>query len=95
MPIIDGHLCLGRPDLVDPDLRLVVEAESHRFHSRREGPRRDCRRYTAFAVAGWRVVRFSWEDVMFRPEYVREQLELLVVRYDERAQPLGVARPTV
>lgn len=65
----------GRPDLVDQERRLVVEAESHSFHSRRGALRRDCRRYTKLVLLGWRVLRFAWEDVMFQPDYVRECLE--------------------
>lgn len=61
----------GRPDLVDEPRRLVVEAESHTFHSRRGALRRDCRRYTKLVLLGWRVLRFAWEDVMFEPDYVR------------------------
>jgi very-short-patch-repair endonuclease len=65
----------GRPDLVDRERRLVVEAESHSFHSRRGALRRDCRRYTKLVLLGWRVLRFAWEDVMFEQGYVRECLE--------------------
>ncbi len=39
---------------------------------------RDCERYNAFAMKGWWVVRFSWEHVMFEPEYVREVLTRMV-----------------
>lgn len=64
----------GRADLVDRERRLVVEAESHSWHSRRGALRRDCRRYTKLVLLGWRVLRFAWEDVMFHPEYVRDCL---------------------
>jgi len=64
----------GRPDLVDRRRRLVVEAESHSWHSRRGALRRDCRRYTKLVLLGWRVLRFAWEDVMFYQDYVRDCL---------------------
>ena len=64
-----------RPDLVDATLGLVVEAESFEFHGRRKALRRDCERYNALVVVGWMVVRFAWEHVMVRPEYVRRVLE--------------------
>lgn len=64
----------GRADLVDRGRRLVVEAESFSFHSRRGDLRRDCRRYTKLVLLGWRVLRFAWEDVMFYPDYVRDCL---------------------
>lgn len=61
---------VGRVDLLDVRLRLIVEAESYEFHGGRREFLRDVRRYTAATRAGWTVLRFCWEDVMFRPEYV-------------------------
>lgn len=75
----------GRPDLVDEDQRLVLEAESHSWHSRRGALRRDCRRYTHLVLLGWRVLRFAWEDVMFEPEYVRDCLVRAVCVASEQA----------
>lgn len=64
----------GRADLADRERRVVVEAESHTWHSRRGALRRDCRRYTKLVLLGWRVLRFAWEDVLFHPDYVRDCL---------------------
>lgn len=71
-----GFRC--RPDLVDAERRIVVEADSYEFHASREALARDCRRYTALVVRGWRVVRFTWREVMFEPDYVRSTLVALV-----------------
>lgn len=76
--LVDDGRWLGRPDLVDERLRLVVEAESFQFHGRRRELERDCARYNAIVLAGWRVLRFSWEQVMFSPGYVRACLEAAV-----------------
>lgn len=57
-------------DLADEHHRLVIEAEGFEFHGTRKGLVRDCRRYTEMAVLGWTVLRFTWEDVMFRPAWV-------------------------
>lgn len=73
--VIKDRTGRGRADLVDRERRLVVECESHSWHSRRGALRRDCRRYTKLVLLGWRVLRFAWEDVMFHPDYVRECLE--------------------
>ncbi len=73
--VIRDHTGRGRADLVDRGRRLVVECESHSWHSRRGALRRDCRRYTKLVLLGWRVLRFAWEDVMFHPDYVRTCLE--------------------
>lgn len=78
----------ARPDLVDPDQRIVVEADSQTWHNaNRSQLRRDCRRYTGLVVRGWLVARFAWEDVMFEAPYVTTELSLLVARAHQRAQP--------
>ena len=64
----------ARPDLVDELRGLILEADSFEWHGSRAALRRDCRRYTAMVVAGWRVLRFAWEDVMHDQEYVRAVL---------------------
>ena len=69
---------LGRADLVDPVLRLVIEAESFEFHGTRRLLKRDCERYNAFVLEGWWVVRFAWEHVMFQPDYVDRVLRGMV-----------------
>ena len=59
-----------RPDLMDARLGLIIEAESFEWHGKRRALERDCVRYNAFARAGYVVLRFSWEQVMFEPAYV-------------------------
>ena len=76
---------LGRPDLVDERLGVVLEADSFAWHGDRAALRRDARRYNRFVVNGWLVLRFSWEDVMFHPDWVREVLVAVVA---ERTQQL-------
>jgi very-short-patch-repair endonuclease len=79
----------GRPDLVDRERRVVLEADSFEFHGKRRALRRDCERYNALALCGWLVLRFSYEHVMFRPAYVRGCLELLAAhRRPLRRAPL-------
>ncbi len=69
---------IGRPDLVDEARRLVIEADSFEFHGNRRQLTRDCKRYNAFVIAGWVVLRFSWEQVMFQPAYVAACLRAIV-----------------
>lgn len=63
-----------RPDLVDVDRRVVVEADSFEWHGGRRALRKDAQRYNALVVDGWDVLRFAWEDVMFDPDGVRAVL---------------------
>ena len=69
---------IGRADLMDHRLRLVIEAESFEFHADSDSFGRDVRRYTGFARLGYTVVRFTWKEVMFDPDYVRAVLTDLV-----------------
>lgn len=75
---------LGRPDLVDSALRMVLEADSFEWHGGRAALRRDAKRYNAFVVNGWLVLRFAWEDVMSEPGYVKTVLEAAVAERTER-----------
>ncbi len=65
------------PDLVDVERRIIFEADSWTFHATRDGHGRDCVRYNALAMAGWLVLRFTWEQVMLSPTYVRSVLDEL------------------
>ena len=82
---IEEHGFRGRPDLVDVDRRIVVEAESFEFHTGRKAFRRDCERYTALVILGWTVIRFAWEHVMFQPQYVADCLLALAQGPSRRA----------
>ena len=68
----------ARVDLADDDLRIVLEADSHEFHTSRKDFDRDCRRYNALVVRDWIVLRFTWEQVMFEPAVVRRMIEAAV-----------------
>ena len=59
-----------RVDLADERRRIVIEADSLAWHGDRGALDRDCRRYDEFVRAGWRVLRCSWEQVMFCPDRV-------------------------
>lgn len=74
---------LGRVDLADRRLGVLLEAESFEWHGGRDQLASDCRRYNDLVVHGWLVLRFSWEDVMFHPGRVRE---VLVAAVAERAR---------
>jgi very-short-patch-repair endonuclease len=83
---IAGHRQTVRPDLVDEDLRVVLEADSFEWPGGRAQLARDARRYNFLVTDGWTVLRFAWEDVMFDPGYVREVLVGVVGLVDARTQ---------
>jgi very-short-patch-repair endonuclease len=68
--IRDRGRLVARVDFCWPAARLVVEADGFAFHSDRAAYRRDRERFNDLERLGWRVLRFTWEDVVSRPEHV-------------------------
>lgn len=64
------------PDLVDPINGIILEADSWVFHADREAHDRDCQRYTMLAADGWIELRFTYDQVMFQPDYVLRCIEM-------------------
>lgn len=58
------------PDLANPFRALAIEANSWAHHAGKAEHDADCVRYNALVVAGWIVLRFTWEQVMFTPHVV-------------------------
>jgi predicted transcriptional regulator of viral defense system len=70
-PVYDSQgRIIARADFAWPRERLIVEVDGFEFHSSRADYRKDRRRWNAFTRMNWRVLRFSWEDVVEHPEYV-------------------------
>lgn len=82
-----------RPDLVCRLLGLVIEADSWTFHASRKAHRRDCARYNLLTLRGWRVLRFTWEQVMHEQAYVRWVLAELPRRVERPEVAGDLARP--
>lgn len=61
---------VARVDLCWPGARLIVEADGYAFHSDRQAYRRDRQRLNELERLGWRVLRFTWEDVVGDPQHV-------------------------
>ena len=76
---------MGWVDLLDRRRGIVIEAESFEFHAGRDAMRRDVQRYTACTRLGLVVVRFLWEEVMFRPEHVKAVLVDVTTRAEVQA----------
>lgn len=68
------HAVIGRVDFAWPEQRVVVEVDGYTFHAGRDSYRADRRRTNALVLAGWRVLRFSWEDITERPDVVVAQV---------------------
>ena len=53
-----------------PSLRLAIEADGWETHGDRRAFEEDRRRDAALVAAGWRVLRFTWRQVVHEPEAV-------------------------
>lgn len=65
-------------DLADRDLGVVIEGEGFEAHGSRAGFDKDCRRYTELVCAGQLVLRCTWTQVMYEPDWVRVRLAEVV-----------------
>ena len=65
-------------DFTWSDRRLIAEVDSHRHHGTRAAFERDRRRDQELTVRGWRVVRFTWRQVVGEPATVAATLASLL-----------------
>ena len=64
----DGRIL--HPDLAYPDVKVAIEADGFRDHGRKVVWKNDKARDNALQGLGWIVLRFGWDDVVGRPDYV-------------------------
>jgi hypothetical protein len=60
-----------------PEQRLIVETDGRESHDRADAFERDRHRDQQLVAAGWRVVRFTWHQVVRKPDYVVSMLHRL------------------
>lgn len=80
--------CFATVDLGDPARRIALAAEGFEHHGTRSGLQRDCRRYTELATCGWRLLRYTWHDVMTRPAWVRWTIAATLAEMDGLPRPV-------
>jgi len=71
-PEVNVPLDLGgikmRPDFLWRDARLILEADSRKYHGTGAAFELDRQREQRFFMAGWQVVRCTWRQVEIEPE---------------------------
>jgi hypothetical protein len=72
-PLVNTKLLGEEADCHWPDRRLVVEVDGS-GHDRRRTKRDDARRDRLFREAGWKVLRFSGDEIAQRPQEVIARL---------------------
>ncbi len=61
---------MGRVHCGYPPLKLLIELDSRRHHSAKLDLDADRERDNRLLVLGWRVLRFTWDDITNRPDWV-------------------------
>jgi very-short-patch-repair endonuclease len=69
-----------KPDFLWRPQRLILEADSRRFHDTDVAFVDDRRREQRLQVAGWRVSRFAWEQVEYEPGVLAEAVRRLLAQ---------------
>lgn len=69
-----------KPDFLWRAQRLILEADSRRFHDTDVAFVDDRRREQRLQVAGWRVSRCTWEQVEFEPQVLAETVRRLLAQ---------------
>ena len=67
-------------DFLWRDARLIVEADSHRYHGTMSAFERDRRRDQRLEAVGWQVVRCTWQQVIREPADLAKTLRILLAR---------------
>lgn len=74
----DGGEFIARVDFCFPESKVIVEADSYRWHSSRRAWQRDRERRNRLTMLGWTVIQITWDDVVRRPDRTIERLRSLL-----------------
>lgn len=69
-----------RFDVAFVESRVAIEWDSRRWHTQKKAFQQDRQRDRDALLHGWRVLRFTWEDVHIRPATVVTTIRALVTR---------------
>jgi hypothetical protein len=84
-----------RVDFVWREQRVIVEADSDKWHGSKQRQEIDRRRDQRLTAAGWRVIRTSWRQMKHHPDELRQALLKLLTNGSPngRAKPGAAAAP--
>lgn len=69
-PLLVAGQVVAYLDIAFPDVQLAIEIDGWAWHSDVERFQGDRRRQNVLVGAGWTVLRFTWADLIERPEQV-------------------------
>ena len=90
-PVQDRDGLVGVADVLFRAERIILELDGRAFHSDGDAFQRDRERQNRLVMAGYTVLRFTWHDVVKRPDLVAAQVrEALAAAH--RSLPGAAAR---
>jgi very-short-patch-repair endonuclease len=69
---------VSRADFAYPQARVLIELDGVAFHMDRETFQRDREKQNRAELLGWRVLRYTWQDVIERRQVVAPQLRSIL-----------------
>jgi very-short-patch-repair endonuclease len=82
-PIFLGNATI-HADFAYPETRLAIECDSYAWHMDREAFERDRKRDAELQLMGWTVLRVTWAQLRYNPEYVLDLIRRHLSREVER-----------
>jgi very-short-patch-repair endonuclease len=65
-----GRLFIGRFDFALLEALVIIECDGRRWHDPEDVRQKDRSKTNALTRLGWRVLRFSWDEIVDSPAYV-------------------------
>jgi very-short-patch-repair endonuclease len=73
-----GGRLVARVDFAYPEVLLAIEVDGFSVHGTPRAFQADLERQNRLVAAGWTVLRFTWLDVVRRPEWVVAQIRAVL-----------------
>jgi very-short-patch-repair endonuclease len=74
----DGGEFVARVDFCYPEAKVIVEADSYRWHSGKRAWQRDLERRNQLTALGWQIVHITWDDLIRRPRATLSRVRALM-----------------
>jgi len=88
---VDGERKTHQVDAYWPEHRLVVELDSYAFHRSRADLKRDADKQADLELAGHRVTRLTWDDVVTNADRTLRRLHRLLSQKPVAPKPFAAA----
>lgn len=90
--VTNHQVCVGNTtwylDFAYPHVRLAVECQGIKWHLGEEAFKKDMKRHRRLTLLGWTILFYTWDDVVFDPKGVREEVLATIARLTPEPQRL-------